>query len=141
MVFSVGGNGRNILRRYKLGRVNTLGKDNDDPIKKKDEEHLRRNELASRAAKIKEVYDALAVKHAELGFEGEVIESAKEKIWVPDGLEDVNIDHILSCCGFHKDKVGAFGERGYDPRLVQAINMAINVAKTVKPKEVSNGTR
>lgn len=56
----------------------------------------------------------------------DVIESAKRGLWVPHSLTEDHKKMILANCGFQKTVQTQDGFE-YDPRLIQAINYAMNM--------------
>lgn len=56
----------------------------------------------------------------------DVIESAKSGLWIPHQITQGHKELILANCGFQKTHQTATGME-YDPRLIQAINYAMNM--------------
>jgi len=54
------------------------------------------------------------------------IEAAKKEIWIPRGITKEHLEHVLINCGFQRTP-NFNGEQVFDPRLIQALNYAINM--------------
>lgn len=76
----------------------------------------------------------LQVAEQEGRRERDAVEHAKGELWIPHGITTEHKEYILQVCGFQKTHL-LKGEHVYDPRLIQAINMAMNMYSI----EVSNG--
>ncbi|QGH72008.1 hypothetical protein N1M2_145 [Klebsiella phage N1M2] len=58
-----------------------------------------------------------------------VIEEAKARILMPMDFSDRHIEHALQCCGFQKEPKRS-GGMAYDPRLIQAVKLSVNMYST-----------
>lgn len=56
----------------------------------------------------------------------DAIESAKQELWVPYGIHEKQIEHIINLCGFQKTEIRD-GELHYDKRLIHLVNLSMNI--------------
>lgn len=56
----------------------------------------------------------------------DTIEIAKTRLFMPLDFTDKHIDHVLMCCGYQKTHKWE-GKDSYDPRLIQAVRLGINM--------------
>ncbi|UQT02768.1 hypothetical protein YUBABA_00660 [Serratia phage vB_SmaM-Yubaba] len=61
--------------------------------------------------------------------EAMVIEEAKSRILIPLDFSDRHIEHALQCCGFQKEPKRSGGV-AFDPRLIQAVKLSVNMYST-----------
>lgn len=55
----------------------------------------------------------------------DVVDAAKERLWVPRGITLDHMEVILQNCGYHRVANGK-GGFGYDPRLIEVVTYAMN---------------
>lgn len=56
-----------------------------------------------------------------------VIEEGKTRIFMPMDFTDMHIEHALRCCGFQKSPSRGGNGMKYDPMVIQAIKLSINM--------------
>lgn len=80
---------------------------------------------------------AIYIKMVEMNntSEEDAIESAKRELWIPHGISKAHKELILANCGF-KRNVPVYGVMEYGPRLIQAINYAMNMYSAKVAMEV-----
>lgn len=69
--------------------------------------------------------------------ERDVIEACKATMLNPLGLTEDHLKHALQCCGFQKTH-RLQGQPAYDPRLLQALRLAVSMHSAQVAVQVSN---
>lgn len=113
------GNGKNVIRKHKFstrpGRSIL-----EEPVVISGKPKCADKEIS-------QVYAQLVETHNKMGGNSpDVIESAKRELWSSRNITQKHKEHILALCGFQKSEF-VLGERVYDPRLIQVINLAMNI--------------
>lgn len=82
----------------------------------------KNNEIVETYKQLVQLFQEVKFTETEKGS----IESAKKDIWIPRGITKDHLEHVLINCGFQKTP-SRNGDPEFDPRLIQALNYAINM--------------
>ena len=113
------GNNKKIIRKHKFSTRPGMGII--------EESVTGSNKPKCNDKEISQVYAQLVETHKRMGGNSpDVIESAKRELWSSHDITQKHKEHILALCGFQKTEY-VRGERVYDQRLIQVINLAMNI--------------